>query len=59
MSILEELTEYCNDRITGKRIACKKEIYACQRFLRDVKNQNTPRRVQLHHVHAGYAAGGE
>ncbi|MBZ9633181.1 terminase large subunit [Clostridium sp. FP1] len=41
MSILEELTEYCNDRITGKRIACKKEIYACQRFLRDVENQNT------------------
>lgn len=41
MTILQELTEYCNDRINGKKIACKKEIQACQRFLRDIENQNT------------------
>ncbi|HEY8804321.1 MAG TPA: terminase TerL endonuclease subunit [Clostridium sp.] len=41
MTILEELTGYCNDRITGKEIACIKDIQACKRFIRDVKNQNT------------------
>lgn len=41
MTILEELTEYCNARITGKEIACKKEKWACQRFLNDIKNQGT------------------
>ena len=41
MSILLELTQYCNDRINKKEIACLKEIQACERFLRDVKNQNT------------------
>ncbi|HEY5576218.1 MAG TPA: terminase TerL endonuclease subunit [Clostridiaceae bacterium] len=41
MTILDELRGYCNDRITSKEIACEKEIQACQRFLRDVENQNT------------------
>lgn len=41
MTILEELTQYCNDRISGKEVACKKEKWACQRFLNDVNKQNT------------------
>ena len=41
MTILQELTQYCKDRIDGKEIACKKEIQACKRFLRDIENQGT------------------
>jgi phage terminase large subunit-like protein len=41
MTILNELIGYCNDRVSGKEIACKKEIWACQRFLNDVENQGT------------------
>lgn len=41
MTILEELIGYCNNRINKKEVACIKEIQACERFLRDVANQNT------------------
>lgn len=41
MTILEELIEYCNDRITGKEIACEKEVWSCQRFINDVNNQGS------------------
>jgi phage terminase large subunit-like protein len=41
MTILEEIINYSKDCISGKIISCKKHIWACERFLRDVENQNT------------------
>jgi len=35
--ILEELTDYCHDVEDKKIIACQKYIWACQRFLNDIK----------------------
>lgn len=37
MTVLEKLIEYSKKCIEGKNISCKKHIWACQRFLRDVE----------------------
>ena len=37
MTILKEITEYSNDVISGKVVACKKHKWACERFLSDLK----------------------
>lgn len=37
--ILDELLQYCDEIITGKRIACKKHKWAAQRFIKDIKRQ--------------------
>lgn len=35
------ITDYANNIVTGTYIACKAEIAACQRFIRDINKQNT------------------
>lgn len=37
MTVKQELIEYSERCITGRIISCKKHIWACQRFLRDIK----------------------
>lgn len=37
MTILEELIQYSKDCISGKEISCKKHIWACERFLKDIE----------------------
>lgn len=39
--ILRELRAYCKKVIGGKEPACKKHVWACQRFLRDIDKQKT------------------
>ncbi|WIF95131.1 terminase large subunit [Caminicella sporogenes] len=39
--IFNELIKYSKDITSGKEIACKKHMLACERFLRDVKRQGT------------------
>lgn len=41
MTILEELIKYSNEVINGKIIACKKNIKACKRFLKDIERSKT------------------
>jgi phage terminase large subunit-like protein len=37
----DDLTQYCNDAISGEIVSCKKHKWACQRFLNDLARQNT------------------
>lgn len=37
MTILEEITQYARDCVSGKEISCKKHIWACKRLLRDIE----------------------
>lgn len=39
--IKQYLTDYSQDVIGGHVIACKKHIWACMRFLRDIERENT------------------
>ncbi|MCM0760676.1 terminase large subunit [Sporomusa sphaeroides DSM 2875] len=39
MTLLEEITEYCQDILNGKKRACKKHKWACSRFLDDLERQ--------------------
>ena len=39
-AILEELTQYSNDVISGKIISCQKHRWACERFIRDLEKQH-------------------
>jgi len=41
MPILDELIQYSNDVLSGKEIACKKNKWACQRFLKDIDKSGT------------------
>lgn len=41
MSILHEITQYAEDVISGKQIACVKHIWACQRWMNDLERQGT------------------
>lgn len=38
MTILEEITKYCENCISGNIVAGTKHIWACKRFLKDLKN---------------------
>lgn len=38
MQIREELINYANDCISGKIISCEKHKWACERYLKDIKN---------------------
>ena len=40
-SLTEELIQYCNGCISGEIISCKKNNWACMRFLRDLERQGT------------------
>jgi len=40
-SLTDELIEYCNACISGKIVSCKKNNWACMRFLRDLERQGT------------------
>lgn len=40
-NLTNELIEYCNDCISGKIVSCKKNNWACKRFLRDLDRQGT------------------
>lgn len=42
MTLLEEISQYANDCISGKEISCKKHKWACQRLLRDVQKIEDP-----------------
>lgn len=42
MTLLEEISQYANDCISGKEISCKKHKWACQRLLRDVGKMEDP-----------------
>ena len=42
MTLLEEISQYANDCISGKEISCKKHKWACQRLLRDVRKMENP-----------------
>lgn len=39
MTLTDELVQYCDDVIAGNIIACKKHIWACERFKGDLANQ--------------------
>lgn len=41
MTCLDELIQYSNDCISGKIVSGQKHIWACERFLNDLKRQNT------------------
>ena len=41
MTILEEITEYAKNCISGKEISCQKHKWACERFLKDVEQMQT------------------
>jgi len=41
MSYLKKLIDYSNTIVSGEQLACKKHIWACQRFLNDVKKSQT------------------
>lgn len=41
MTLLNELIGYCRERIIDNTTTCLKHKWACQRFLRDIDNQNT------------------
>ena len=41
MRLADELIQYCNDIISGKIICCKKNKWACMRFLRDLDRIGT------------------
>jgi phage terminase large subunit-like protein len=38
--VREELSDYCNDIITGKIVACQKHRWACERFFHDLKRSD-------------------
>lgn len=40
--ILQEITEYCDDILQGKILACQKHKWSCQRFLNDLKKSEDP-----------------
>lgn len=40
-NLTDELKQYCNDCISGKIVSCKKNNWACMRFLRDLDRQGT------------------
>jgi len=40
-NLTDELIQYCNDCISGEIISCKKNNWACKRFLRDLERQGT------------------
>lgn len=41
LPLLDELTQYCEEILAGERKACKKNKWACQRFLNDLKRIGT------------------
>lgn len=41
MNLLPELKRYCKDVSNGKIVACQKHVWACERFLIDIKRQGT------------------
>jgi len=41
MTLLDELTNYAFDILNGNIIACKKQQWACERFIDDVNKQGT------------------
>jgi phage terminase large subunit-like protein len=41
LGLKQWMIHYCHDVINGKVIACKKHIWACMRFLRDVEREGT------------------
>ncbi|MCI8805206.1 MAG: terminase large subunit [Clostridiales bacterium] len=41
MTCLDELIQYSNDCISGEIVSGQKHIWACERFLNDLKRQNT------------------
>lgn len=38
---IDQLTQYCDDVISGEIISCKKHKWACQRFIKDIERQGT------------------
>ena len=43
MTLLEEITQYAKDCISGKEISCKKHKWACQRLIRDIGKMKEPK----------------
>lgn len=42
MTLVQELTEYCNGVLKDEPLSCQKHKWACQRFLSDLQRQGTP-----------------